>query len=138
MPVFSKMAEGNHLEAPATHAGVGFVRLPWLNVNKLGQRYFKEDIAFAFTCNANMNQPDHSSWVVWDGNWEEETKKLGVYEGRVGKSIYSSFHRTTPELYQKLIKEGSILKAETLEELVQKMGIPSTTFMATVTEITMN
>ncbi len=123
---------GKHLESPATHAGVGFVRLPWLNVNMLGQRYFKEDIAFVFVCNANMNQPDHSSWVVWDNNWEAETKKLGVYEGRAGKSIYSSFHRTTPELYQKLIQEGAIIKADTLEELVGKMGVPSAAFIATV------
>jgi fumarate reductase flavoprotein subunit len=123
---------GTHLESPATHAGVGFVRLPWLNVNLLGERYFKEDIAFVFVCNANMKQPGHTSWVVWDNNWEEETKRLGVYEGRAGKSIYSSFHRTTPELYQKLVQEGSILKADTLEELVKRMGIPATTFIASV------
>lgn len=123
---------GSHLESPYTHAGVGLARLPWLNVNKFGERYFKEDIPFTLTCNANMEQPDHVSWLVWDGKFEEETKRLNMYEGRAGRNVYSSFHRTTPELYQEKIDKGAIIKAATFEELVRRMEVRYETFAATV------
>ena len=122
---------GSHLEAP-THAGVGMARLSWLNVNTLGERYAREDLIFTLTCNANMAQPGHVSWVIWDGKWEEETKRMNVFEGRPGRMVYSSFHRTTPETYREMIKKGAILKTDTLEELIRKMGVPRDTFMATV------
>lgn len=123
---------GLHLESPWTHAGIGLARLPWLNVNKYGERYFKEDIAFTLACNANMAQPEHISWVVWDGKWEEETRRQNCYQGRSGKNVYSSFHRTTPELYQEKIKSGAILQTPTLDELAQRMEVFRDTFFATV------
>jgi fumarate reductase flavoprotein subunit len=122
---------GYHLEA-VTHAGVGLPRQSWLNVNTLGERYGREDLVFGLTCNANMVQPGHISWVIWDGKWEEETKKIKTYEGRPGRMVYSSFHRTTPETYRKMLENGAILKTDTLEELIQKMGVPCDTFLATV------
>ena len=123
---------GIHLEAPATHAGVGLARLPWLNVNIYGERYFKEDVEFTLTCNANMAQPGHVTWLIWDGKYEEDTRRLHTFESRAGRAVYSSFHKTTPALYQEMINKGAILKTDTLEEMVRKMEVPRETFMATV------
>jgi fumarate reductase flavoprotein subunit len=106
---------------------LALVRQPFLNVNLLGERYMNEDAPFGYIANADLLQPGHTKWTVWDDKWAEEAPGFG---GIICKKMVPPVH--TPELVQGAIDKGLIIQADTLDELAQKMQVPAETFLATV------
>ncbi len=104
-------------------------RQPYLNVNVLGERFVNEDAPFGYTARADMRQPEHMKWVIWDDKWEEEV--LG-FKGEACERMHGlmSFHN--PETIESLIKREIILKENSLKDLSQKMNVPQDRFMHTV------
>lgn len=117
---------GNHLVSPAG-IGIALPRQPWLSVNIRGERYINEDIPLSYKANADLAQPGHVRWAVWDDKWEEDTKKL---QGIGCKRMAPPFH--SPELVQEKLDKGAIIKADTIKELGEKMEVPYETFKVTV------
>ncbi len=110
---------------------IPLTRQPWLNVNILGERFVNEDAPFGYTARADMGQPGHMKWVVWDDKWEEEAHKFkGVACERM--KLESANSRHNPKEVESLIKRGIIVKENTLEELSKKMKVPHDTFISTV------
>jgi fumarate reductase flavoprotein subunit len=114
------------VESP-TPIFVPLTRQPFLNVNLSGERFKNEELPYGYICNADMMQPGHVKWVVWDAKWEEEVKRMG----QIGcKALIPPLH--VPPIIQVLIEKGIIKTENTLDELVQKMQVPAETFKATV------
>ena len=112
--------------------GTGMIpltRQPFLNINVLGERFINEDAPFGYTARADMRQPEHMKWVVWDDKWEEEVLRFkGVACERMAGP--SSIH--DPKTIGSLIKREIILKENSLEALSKKMKVPYDTFMSSV------
>lgn len=101
-------------------------RQPWLSVNLDGERYANEDLPFAYISNAVRQQPGTTRWTIWDAKWEEEAPR---FKQSACKQL--KFHHDKAALEDQ-INKGIIIKADTLEELAQKMKMPLDTLKATI------
>lgn len=97
--------------------------MSWLNVNRKGQRY-GADLPFEpMLTNARMNQPGNVAWSIFDSDWDTYVKQQ------------------LPDIYDMVMSWGTIedfeksvfcTKADTLEELAEKLGIDPNALEATV------
>jgi len=108
---------------------ISIVRQPWLNVNILGERFVNEDAPFGYTCRADMRQPGHTKWVVFDAKYLEDAPEL---QGNACERIGGRLSLHNPKDFQGLLKRDIAKEAGSLEELATKMEIPCETFNATV------
>lgn len=105
---------------------VGIARQPWLYVNAFGERFMNEDAPFGSVGKSMFMQPRSMMWTVFDEKWRNDD----VAEKLKGTVCRRMTTRRTPlvlpfatkEATEQLIKEGVILKANTLEELAAKMN----------------
>jgi fumarate reductase flavoprotein subunit len=125
------MEESPH--APMIHCfGAGPVdACPFLRVNAAGRRYENEDVPLGYACAQAMRQPGGRFWVVFDSKWGEEAPRMG---GGLVKVI--SVTEGTRKSLDAAVARGSVLAADTIEELGQKMKVPVETFKATVARYT--
>lgn len=93
---------------------------PFLAVNMNGKRFVAEDITMYYRNNAVRIQPENVWITVIDSNFGEQTETMGLE-----KSI-------SIEDLEAVGEEGGVYKANTLEELAEKLGIPADAFVATV------
>lgn len=102
-----------------------------LAVNKNGERFFNEGTWMQGRSLNIMKQPDYTAYWILDGNWHE-----GYLKGlEVGGGIWwSSFNdeAAATEQIEGYIKQGLAWKADSLEELADKMEVDRETFLATV------
>ena len=106
---------------------VPLTRQPFLNVNINGERFKNEELPYGYICNADLAQPDHVKWVLWDANWEEDSKRMG----QIGcKALIPPLHN--PLIVEALMEKEIIKSANTLESLAQKMSVPYGKLKATV------
>ena len=115
------MEPGPH--APMAHAALGPAGVnPFLRINIMGLRYENEDVPVQSVANSLARQPGKKVWQVFDAKWEEEVPRMGVGLGR--------FYGVN-EVMRKRFTDLA-MKANTLEDLAQKMKVPFETFKATV------
>jgi fumarate reductase flavoprotein subunit len=104
-------------------------RQPFLNVNVFGQRFVNEDAPFGYTARADLRQPEHMKWVVWDDKWEEEALR---FNGDACERLQGPMTFHNPKTVESFIKRGLILKENNLEALSRKMKVPHGAFMSTI------
>lgn len=138
MMVFDRGLIGKDGKLGAPWKG-GYLRTgsqPFLRVNVRGERFVNEDLPYDYACSAAVMQPEHVWWQVWDENWRDDITRFHT-------TICSRIvpHPEAPprdgldhvaKEFEKFIEQGMIIKANTIDELVQKMGVPAETFKATV------
>lgn len=95
---------------------IPLTRQPWLYLNDRGERFCNEDMPYAYVCRAHHAQPRHMKWVLWDAKWETDGPAMGMV---VCKDFRSPLHN--PEQIQQFIADGTILSADTLDELLGNM-----------------
>jgi fumarate reductase flavoprotein subunit len=101
---------------------------PFLRVNLAGKRYENEDVPIPYMANSIQRQAQHKTWTVYDSTYEEDLPKMGTSFSRT--NAMSDMTKTSME---NALKAGTALfKADTLDELAQKMGVPADAFKATV------
>ncbi len=119
---------------------------PFLRVNSLGQRYCNEDGPYDFVFNMAVQQPGHYWWQVFDSSCWEDIEQFGTTicsrlvakEGAKNCMLLGQFHPCrSAEEFQEVyvdpnVENGNLLKANSLDELADQMGIPKETFLATV------
>lgn len=93
---------------------------PWLRVDRFGRRYVNEDSDYCRAANANAILPGHFNWSILDARWGE---------GPGQSPEYVSFVKKQMERY---IQEGTVLVADTLDELAGKMQVEPAVLKATV------
>ena len=94
---------------------------PWLHVNIFGERFCNEYVGYQASATAVSAQPEFRAYQVIDSHFMEN---LDYYK--------NGFRRGTLAVWEQCVNEGSILKADTLEELAKLAGFPVDTFLATV------
>lgn len=137
----AKMQDSPH--APmAHHMGGALGASGFLLLNLQGERFVNEDVPGQQINNQLLTQPGRMAWQFADSNWpvqipyvtpnhgsvcyllSEEDKKAGVL------GTIDCF--TSQEILDKAVEDGSMLKADTLEELVEKTGLPKETALASI------
>lgn len=116
------------LDADGKNAGRidAMIRQPWLSVNLRGERYANEDLPFAYISNAVRQEAGLTRWTVWDAKYPQEAPNFHQSACKTLK-----YHHRQNEL-DELIQKGIVIKADTLDELAEKMKIPVDTFKKTV------
>ena len=96
----------------------------WLRVNANGERYENEDVPNAQVCYGRFMQPGNKAWAIYDAN-------CGTYAAQMTYGFGRSAS-VTQENLDADVENGLALRADTLEELAELMGVPSAAFATTV------
>ena len=89
---------------------------PVLYVNQKGERFMNEEIGYFMSGPTIDKQPNGLFWAFWDGNSEE--KVTPHYFDRLVDGI------DTDEHSEKMIEAGLLIKADSIDELIEKMNAP--------------
>lgn len=96
----------------------GVPEVPGIIVNKYGRRFVSESDHYAWVLRAIFAQEDHVAWGVFDANAAALT---GAVVGGVSPMS---------DDFAKEIADGSVLKADTVEELAAQMDVPAANLQA--------
>lgn len=120
----------NH--APMIHwMGVAVTRTsPFLRLNLHGKRFMNEDMPGQQVENQIEGQPGRKIWQFWDSKWLEQIPKFQPQHGGVcyvrekpkNLEIMGVSGFVTQADLDKAVEEGQVLKADTIEELLDKIG----------------
>jgi succinate dehydrogenase/fumarate reductase flavoprotein subunit len=110
---------------------------PFLKVNNKGERFCNESGVYDFIAHAASKQPDGAYITVWDANVEADVVKFDMH----GCSrTFNNDNGAPPDIplpvvmgmNEGLIEQGFIQKADSIEELAEKLQLPVDTFKKTV------
>lgn len=109
--------------APMIHGFPGPMGVaPFLQVNVRGERFHNEDVPTQSYCNAVERQPKQQAWQIFDSKYPEELPLMGIGLVKINKATDDTRERV----------EKECVKANTIEALGGKMGVPARTLEATV------
>ena len=100
---------GNNVGGTPTLPGVPEV--PGILVNKYGRRFVSESDHYAWVLRAGFAQEDHIMWSVFDSK-----------AAALGGATIGGVSPMSDDLADE-IERGTVLKAETVEELAEQMGV---------------
>ena len=96
---------------------------PFLKVDRRGKRIANESANYDSICHAAANRPGGVWCMVFDANAAEDVNRFQTQGCSAGTWKRTLAPGTNPsEAYAKEIEEGTILEAQTLEELADKLG----------------
>ncbi|MDR1421750.1 MAG: FAD-dependent oxidoreductase [Coriobacteriales bacterium] len=110
---------------------------PFLKVNSKGERFTNESGVYDFIAHAASKQPDGAYITVWDANVEQDVVRFDMH----GCSrTFNNDNGAPPDIplpavlgmNEGLIEQGFIQKADTIEELANKLKLPVETFTQTI------
>lgn len=110
---------------------------PFLKVNLKGERFMSEYQPYDYILHSAASQPHHTYCTIWDSNYAADIERFATH----GCSrLYPHENGTDPvfpmgmivDMNAGLEADGYIVKADTIEELAEKLHIPADTFAATV------
>ncbi|MDR2105860.1 MAG: FAD-dependent oxidoreductase [Coriobacteriales bacterium] len=110
---------------------------PFLKVNNKGERFTNESGVYDFIAHAASKQPDGAYITVWDANVEQDVIRFDMH----GCSrTFPNDNGAPPDIplpivlgmNEGLIEQGFIQKADSIEELAEKLKLPADTFKQTV------
>jgi fumarate reductase flavoprotein subunit len=100
---------------------------PFLRINIEGNRYENEDVPIPLMANSSQNQPEHKTWTIYDSTFAEDLPKMGV-----GFARTNAMSERTQAGIDAALESGSLIKADSLDELATKIGVPADALKATV------
>ena len=114
------------------------VSQPWLKVNADGRRFMNESGTYENILHADEYQKGHCHYTIFDSNWvkyAEQFKMHGCsrlfpFENGAEPNIPWEVFRD--RMLPGLIAKGYVQKADTIEELAKKLGLPAAQLKATV------
>ena len=89
---------------------------PVLYVNQKGERFMNEEIGYFMSGPTIDKQPEGLFWAFWDG--DSETKVKPHKFDRLVDGI------DTDEHSEMMVEAGLLIKADTIDELIEKMNAP--------------
>jgi fumarate reductase flavoprotein subunit len=97
-------------------------KLPMLYVDIAGNRCMNEDLGIFNTPAAILQQPGAYVWSVWDSTWKSKIPPLPPFEVGANNDDQTALD----------VEKGITLKANTIDELIKKMGVSASNFKATL------
>ncbi|WEV70479.1 FAD-dependent oxidoreductase [Lactobacillus sp. ESL0785] len=106
---------------------------PLLKVNLRGKRFANESVPYQFIVNAASKQPGYLYAMIWDDNYGEYAKQFHTLGcARVGFPGYMASAEKLMADTEQYVKKGLVVKANTIEELAQKLNLPVKNLVNTV------
>ena len=110
---------------------------PWLKVNLNGERFINESAPYDYVLNAALTQPHHTIVDIWVSDYAAYMEQFDIHGcARVFPFENGAPTNMTLEVVQGmnegLLAEGYIVKADTIEELAEGLGIPADNLKKTV------
>jgi fumarate reductase flavoprotein subunit len=124
--------------AAMIHLQAGAWSYSFLHVNKYGLRFHNEDKTAQAVCVSEMMQPDRIAWTVYDDNFLDVLpstleKGGGMFWDQVARRYGDPWSKEAEKAtLERHLENGLVVKADTLEELAEKMEVPVDSFIATV------
>ena len=127
------------LHAPMTHhMGGPMGNAPFLHLNMHGRRFMNEDVPGQQLHNQIEIQPGKISWQIYDSDWKKyipfnsSNHASGCYyfeqedieSGKIYKGLNKFDCYCSDELLERAVAGGDTVKADTLEDLIDKMALP--------------
>lgn len=141
----AKLQDSPH--APmAHHMGSVFGVSDFLLLDTRGKRFVNEDAPGQQIGSQIENLADKTAWQIVDGNWREDIPREYPSHGNVcfvtedetleNGSIYDKLcfidNYIAPKYIEQNIEEGKLIRAETLDELIDKIGLPKEEALASI------
>lgn len=98
---------------------------PFLKVNLRGERFANESVPYQFIVNAASKEPGYLYAMIWDDNYSNYLEKMHMLGcARYGFPGYMKDKEAFVADTEQHIKDGLIVKANTIEELAKKLHLP--------------
>ncbi len=100
-----------------------------LRLNVRGERYCNEDMNGAYTALTTLREPEGKAFILWGSNYARDTRWRAHGGRRNGPD------RTAEDVYamwDDYVAKGKAIRADTLEEVVDGLGLPRETAMAEI------
>ncbi len=97
--------------------------VPWLRVNKNGERFSNEDRPYELLYAKDVAQPDGMHFQIFDDNYATDVEGMGI--GGTMRGVWT-------DIVPQALEAGDLYTGETIEELAESMGVPSDALVATV------
>lgn len=114
-----------------------FGEQPFMKVNLLGKRFCNESGPYDYMLHSAYMQPHQTYVDIWDANYAEHVRQMN----EVGCCRLYPFDNGAPPNrgitsmagdFERLIQEGYIQRANTPEELAEKLNLPVENFVASL------
>ena len=111
---------------------------PWLKVNSFGERFINESGTYENPLHADEYNKDHCHYSIFDSNWVPYTKQFKMHgcsrlwpfsNGAEPNHMYTEMR---DKVLPSLVKDGFAFKADSIEELGRKLGLPADQLKKTV------
>ena len=113
-----------------------FGEQPFMKVNLNGKRFCNESGPYDYMLHSTIMQPGHTYCDIFDSDYAEQVKQMNevgccrLYPFDNGSPSNRSID-AMPALFDSLLEKGYLQKADTPEELAEKLNIPVDNFVET-------
>ena len=112
---------------------------PWLKVNLNGERFCNESGPYDYMLHSTIMQPHQTYVDIWDANHAAQAEafdevgccRLFPFPNGAKNNIPM---QVVDGMIDKLIEDGYVQKADTMEELAEKLGVPADALEKTVAD----
>ena len=112
---------------------------PFLKVDLEGKRFTNESGCYDHILHDAFNIPGHTYAMVWDADYKKDMERFDTHgcsrmfpHVNGAESVWPLEELNEPAFMMPYREAGLIVKADTIEELAQKLGLPVEQFKATV------
>ena len=111
---------------------------PWLKVNADGVRFINESGTYENPLHADEYNKGHCHYTIFDSNWMEYSKQFKmqgcarIWPFANGAQNVHKAAQLRDVAIPKLVKQGFLQQADTIEELAKKLGLPVEALKETV------
>ena len=92
-----------------------------LRLNKNGERFMNEDVNAPYTALSVLREPDRTAYVIWGTNYAYDINWRAHGSSRGSENTPPE---TVIEKWESEVEKGNFAKGATLEEVVEKLGLP--------------
>ena len=114
-----------------------FGEQPFMKVNLNGNRFCNESGPYDYMLHSTVMQPGHTYCDIFDSDYVEQVKQMNevgccrLYPFDNGSPSNMSINLMPKMFFDPLLEKGYLQKADTPEELAQKLNIPVDNFVET-------
>ena len=111
---------------------------PWLKVNADGKRFINESGTYEAILHADEYNKGHCHYTIFDSNWVKYAQQFKMhgcsrlYPFENGADPNIPWQVFQEKYFPVLLEKGFLMKADTIEELAEKLHLPVDAFKATV------